>query len=415
MPYDTWKNKRGPDAGKLKPVDKRRKMRWQVHYYDPIKGQWRDKFFDKKSGEGSAEAFEATVRVENNTGTFIDRDQGKRYLRDFVAEWLEVQSLIPSSYDYYERVIRLHIIPHLGHLRMIQVRRTHIQGWIKKMEEIAASVTVRTRYAILSGVFKSAVMDQIIGRTPCVDLALPDKPDDDKWIPSPLQVASLIDHTPERFQLAMTIAAAAGLRYSEIMGLEITDDPETSGIDFLRRKIRVRHQISRRTGEIDCLRVPKTKAGIREIDMPDAVAVAAAEHIRAGYTVTTTVTDYTAPRKADASAPQRKATLLIGHANSRPLWRTEWSDVWRKALVATPELKGLTHKFTTHTLRHYLVSLMVAGGADIEYVRKTVGHKDATTTLGVYTHLFKKDNSGVRTVIDAAFTAGRAELDRKAS
>ena len=59
-------------------------------------------------------------------------------------------------------------------------------------------------------------------------------------------------------------------------------------------------------------------------------------------------------------------------------------------------------EFTPHTLRHTFVSLLVQQKLPINLVSETVGHSSSTTTLAVYTHLFKKDKIKTSIAIDDA-------------
>ena len=45
-------------------------------------------------------------------------------------------------------------------------------------------------------------------------------------------------------------------------------------------------------------------------------------------------------------------------------------------------------RLTLHSLRHTFTSLLIAKGLDVVFVSRQLGHASATTTLGVYAHLF---------------------------
>ena len=55
-----------------------------------------------------------------------------------------------------------------------------------------------------------------------------------------------------------------------------------------------------------------------------------------------------------------------------------------------------------HDLRHCTASLLIASGADIATVSRTMGHSKISTTLDVYTHSLRKN--------DATISAKLAEL-----
>lgn len=409
--YDTWKIKRGPDKGKLRPKDKRRKLRWQCHYEDPIAGKWRDEFF---ALEDDAWDCNAKKVHENNTGTFINEKEGRKLVSVYAPEWMAVQGLRDSSTESYERAFRLHILPYFGRMQMHAVRRSHVQGWIKQMtKEGYKGSTVRMWYSILAGMFKSAVIDRAIGTTPCVKIKLPDRARKNVWLPTPYQVAALHKVFAPRFALATLIASGCGLRWSEVMGLVVNaKSQQKSDIDFTRGKIKVRHQLWRPVRGSFCLTEPKTESGAREVDMPPYVAAAIKEHIAAGYTGTVMLADHTALRKAGTDPVVRAHQMLFVGADGEPLHRTDWTPLMRAAVKACGELfSDAPSNFTTHNLRHYFVSLLIDAGCSIVDVQHAVGHKDPATTLREYTHLFPTSGSKAVSHIEAAFAKGQEELE----
>jgi integrase len=69
----------------------------------------------------------------------------------------------------------------------------------------------------------------------------------------------------------VTAPAGLGLRIGELIALRVQD------VDFLRRSVRVEHQVDRLTRE---LVAPKTARSRRTVPLPAVVSVALAEHIR---------------------------------------------------------------------------------------------------------------------------------------
>ena len=53
----------------------------------------------------------------------------------------------------------------------------------------------------------------------------------------------------------------------------------------------------------------------------------------------------------------------------------------------------LPTKFKFHGLRHTYASLCAAAGIDVADVSRNLGHSKVTTTLDIYTHLFRTDDS----------------------
>jgi integrase len=70
--------------------------------------------------------------------------------------------------------------------------------------------------------------------------------------------------------------------------------------------------------------------------------------------------------------------------------------------------RGLTGhgRLSLHSLRHGYASLLIANGLDVVFVSRQLGHAKATTTLGVYAHLFAQADHA-----DAARVALQATYD----
>ncbi|AQA06445.1 hypothetical protein BVC93_16055 [Mycobacterium sp. MS1601] len=65
----------------------------------------------------------------------------------------------------------------------------------------------------------------------------------------------------------------------------------------------------------------------------------------------------------------------------------------RLAHLAGDQTDVLPMKFKFHGLRHTYASLCAAAGIDVADVSRNLGHSKVTTTLDIYTHLFRTDDS----------------------
>jgi integrase len=388
--YDMWKIGRGPNKGQLRSPEQRRGKRWRVVYRNPDTGKTCEHFEDIKA---DAEAYDAKKRNEAATGTYVDDKAGKQLVSQFGPKWIAVQALRPSSLESYERIMRLHIAPMLGHLQMNAVRRSHIQAWVKAMEANYANNTVRMWYAILAGMFKSAVHDRVIGVTPCVKVKLPPKTKKRAFIPTQLQVTALANNIAARFRLAVYLGAACGLRWGEVFGLTAED------FDFEAGKIRVRRQLMVLSGKRACMTQTKTKNSVRDVDMPEFVAQLVKAHLAAGHCHVMTLADHTVRVRPGQPPAQREVRLMF-----KPMWRSDWTDYWRAGISSAGKIfLSAPADFSFHDLRHYYVSLLIESGASIVEVQAAVGHADATTTLNVYSHLWPTSEGRAKKLIEATF------------
>ena len=73
--------------------------------------------------------------------------------------------------------------------------------------------------------------------------------------------------------------------------------------------------------------------------------------------------------------------------------------------TARAKVPGLPNRFCFHDLRHYLASLLIASGADIDTVQARMRHATAATTLDVYGHLWPDADESTRAAVGAAIAA----------
>ncbi|MGO9909668.1 MAG: site-specific integrase, partial [Acidimicrobiales bacterium] len=77
--------------------------------------------------------------------------------------------------------------------------------------------TIRAIYLTVSQVFRQAVNDEIIGKTPCSAVSLPsDSHHDEMHFLTPAQVIDLADEIDDRYRALIYTAAYGGLRAGEL-------------------------------------------------------------------------------------------------------------------------------------------------------------------------------------------------------
>ena len=68
-----------------------------------------------------------------------------------------------------------------------------------------------------------------------------------------------------------------------------------------------------------------------------------------------------------------------------------------------------------HDLRHFYASVLIRAGISVKEVSARLGHKDATTTLRTYAHLWPNDDDRTRQAVEAVFSGSTSAEEASAS
>lgn len=335
-------------------------------------GQWRARYRDT-AGKEHARHFARKVDAQRwldettaavVTGQYVDPKMGRTTVAEYAAKWESVQVGRSGTARITDNALRLHILPRLGNRPMQSVLRSDVQLMVKSLGQALAPGTVRNVYNTLARMYGAAVDDRVIASSPCRRIVLP--ADDDEGEvrpPAPAQVVALVLAVPERYRALLILLAGSGLRIGEALGLQVGD------VDFLRRTVRVERQ-RMQSGLMGPTKTPKS---VRAVPVGQVVIDALAAHVAAH------------PTTGD----------LFTATKGQPLRYGAWKAVWVGAIAET----GLD--LTTHDLRHFYASGLIAGGASVKQVQAVLGHASPVITLKIYSHLWPGDEDRIRSISDA--------------
>jgi integrase len=375
---DLWYLK-GTDGKKRGPKSRRygRGKRWRVRWIDPETGRKREQLFEKQS---DAERHDVNVRADIARGQYIDPRAGRVTLGEHAARWEANQVTGESQARIIDNALRLHILPELESRPLSAIRRSDVQALVKGLAEALAPGTVRNVYEVMARLMTAAVDDRLISATPCTRIALPPVADVEVVPPTVERVQEIALAIPDRYRAAVIMLAGSGLRIGELLGLRVTD------VDFLRRSVRVERQ-RLQNGKIA---PPKTAKSRRTVPLGRVVVDALAAHL----------------------AAYPSGEWLFTDDFGRPISYTWWKRAWAAAFDELQAVEDAAaekarrkrvaiERATTHDLRHFYASALIAGGATVKQVQTVLGHSSAVITLRVYSHLWPGDEDRTRSIVDA--------------
>lgn len=305
------------------------------------------------------------------TGTYVDPNAGRITFMEYGEEWRARQVHRRTTASDYEVQLRLHAYPALGNTRLNELQPSQIQAWVKGLSEKLAPATVRKIHGITAGILNDAVKDRRLAFNPCAGTRLPEIPERRITILSSKQVHNLWAHIVPEYKALVHLAAATGMRQSEVFGLTM------DRVNFLKQEVTVDRQLVRQDGGY-AFGPPKSRKSNRVIPIPDELVTALEKHI-AVYGLGQDGLVFTAQDRG----PVRKTTF-----NGGP-WKTA-------------KEKAGAEKATFHWLRHYYASLLIRYGESVKTVQVRLGHATAAETLDTYGHLWPDSDDRTR---QAASTA----------
>ncbi len=323
-------------------------------------------------------------KAENRVAEIISEINAKRFvmptrvtLAEYLTRWLQDYARVrvrPTTYDLYETLIRVHIIPELGKVQLDRLKPQAIQSfYARKLTGPRADgkpgtltpSTVKHMHTVLRVALRHAVKWQLITRSPLdsVDPPKVEKKEIRVW--DLTQVASFLQACQtHRLYAAFLLVLATGMRRGELLGLRWTD------INFPNRVLKVSQELVVVRRKLS-MQQPKTAGSRRPISIPEEVLEALREHGR---------------RQAEEKEAFEEAYvdngLVFCQEDGRPLDPRAFTRTFEN-LTRRAELPRISF----HALRHTHATMLLQAGVNVKAISERLGHAEISTTLDIYSHV----------------------------
>jgi len=291
-------------------------------------------------------------------------------LAEYAVSWLEsIAGLVrPRTLEAYTYRLEQHILPRLGERRLDEVSVDDVVKLIRDLRQRGYSGwTVRTMLTPLSRMCSHAVRRGIIPANPVGKLDRTERPPvwrREQRVLSTSEIARVLEVAPARYRTLLAVAIFTGLRQGELLALRWED------IDLSEQVIHVRSALDRSGRHVE----PKTRSARRDVVLLPALV------------------DLLEVHRMESRFPAPNDYVFASRVGT-PL---HWRNVARRALQPALHRAGIEH-LRWHDLRHTYASLLVAGGANITWASRQLGHGSPDITLRVYGHLFDGPEHAART------------------
>jgi len=291
----------------------------------------------------------------------------KQTVAQFFDGWLKHRANVrPRSYEIHEAVVRLHLVPELGKLRLEKLTPQHVQTLLdRKLKSGLSAQSVVCIRQVLRTALSEAVKFNLVARNVAALVSPPQVPHREIKPLDATEARAVLDAAKgTRFEAAYTIALNLGLRRGEILGLRWQD------IDFDRNTLRVAQALRRVDGKLQATET-KTGRSRRTLSLPQSVVAALrtrrACQSREGLVAGNVWQD------SELVFTTRKGTPVDPHFL---LW--DFQGILKRAGV---------RRIRFHDLRHGCASLLIALGVPLRLIQEILGHASIAITANLYAHI----------------------------
>jgi integrase len=336
-----------------------------------------------------AEKAEREALVERDRGTLVDPQ--KMTVAELLDTYLthEVpQNVSPENIANYELVIRKHLKPALGSIKVQRLTAQHVDQFYSALRERGYSPSLMKKcHMRLKAALRLAVRWQIVSRNVCESVSPPRLTTKPAKVWSPVEAATFLATAREsRDPLTMywTLMLETGARTSEMLGVSWKD------VDFDAGTIRFGVQVVRLMGGTTIVKSGgKTESAARTIQLT-MPTLSLLRDYRTAWVA----------KKLAAAEWADEHELIFVSKTGRPLNARNVRRVFDR-LVA----KAGVPENSPHGLRKSHITAAIASGGPVKAVAARVGHRDVATTLRTYTALTRGQEDSLMDIVSALMAA----------
>jgi integrase len=368
-------------------IRRRGERSWELKFdagRNPATGERIIQYHSFKGTKREAQVKLAELIAAVSSGSYVELS--KITVADFVRRRVDQWEAAPDGItartaQRYRQLTEHQIVPHLGAKTMQKLTRLDIEGWHNTLHQARfAARTIGHAHRVLHQALGDAENDGLVAKNVCRLLQRVKVADREMVIVQDVP-AFIAKIRGSRLSVHALLALVTGMRLGEVLALR------DSHVDLDKKVVHVREALEETKAHGVRIKPPKTRAGRRDITLPDIAVATLSEHRR--QLLETRIKLGIGKLPADA--------LLFANLEGGPLRPGNVSSDWGEiaADIGMPEI-------TFHALRHTHASQLIASGVDIVTISKRLGHAKASITLAIYAHMFHTDDRQASAAINAA-------------
>lgn len=351
--------RRGNNEGS---IYKRKDGRWEARI--SVDHGSRKAFYGRTRQEVSRKLAVALKARQDGLPLVAERQTVGQYLE----HWLESTrpSLRPRTWLRYEQLLRLHVVPEIGKVRLVRLSPQHLQRlYAGRLEAGLSPASVVQLHAVLRRALGQATKWSLVARNVASLVTPPRIERREMATLSPEQTRTLVEAAAgDRLEALYVLAINTGMRQGELLALRWTDVDLDAGALHVRATLQ-------RTREGFVFTEPKTTSSRRQVALTRAAVEALRRH-RARQL----------QWRIEAIAWEDN-DLVFANEVGQPL---DGTAVLRRSFYPLLERSNLP-RIRFHDLRHTAATLLLGQGVHPKIVSEMLGHSQIAITLDLYSHV----------------------------
>ena len=315
--------------------------------------------------------------------------------RELVALWWESykNTIKPNSQQSMEGIVRLHILPVLGDYKLDKLTTPIIQQQVNKWADKAnkGEKGAYANYSFLNNInrriLQYGVTMQVIQHNPARDVIIPRKQQNKEHkvkFFSNQELKRFLDYLEDLDQssyenffdyVLYKTLLASGCRIGEALALEWSD------IDLKKGTI----SISKTLNRYQETNTPKSKAGLREIDIDKATV--------------SLLKQYKKRQQVQSWQLGRSEGIVFTPFTTK----YAYACLLRKRLQSHFKAAGVPD-ISFHGFRHTHATIMLYAGIEAKDLQYRLGHSNISMTLNTYVHATKEGAKKAVSIFEAAIS-----------
>lgn len=306
-----------------------------------------------------------------------------------------------NTFENYKYMYNTFVRPTFGKLRISTLKKSDVKKFYNHLadERGLQASTIDSIHTVLHQVLDMAVDDNYIRNNPTNNV-LKELKQSHVFKTEKRRGLSIAEqelfmtflrnnHTYAHWYPLFAVMLGTGMRVGEVTGLRWCDiDLENGLIDINHTLVYYCHRDEvAKNGCYFNVNTPKTKAGNRIILMIESVRevflIEKETQEQLGIKCTSVIDGY-----SDFIFVNRYGHVQ-NQGNLNKAIRRIIRDCNDEALLADENATVLLPHFSCHSLRHTFTTRMCEAGINVKVIQDTLGHKDISTTMNIYTHATK--------------------------